>query len=89
MREMTALNWIRDNAKQFDQYELEVEGEKFIATWFSFNGRVPNRMVFELRDQLSHLVVNDNENEVLRVGGQYRADFNKCSYTRAIYTKAA
>lgn len=86
---MTALNWIRDNAKQFDQYELEVDGQVFVATWFSFNGRVPNRMVFELQKQLSQLVVNETENEVLRVGGQYRSDFNKCAYTRAVYTKAA
>jgi hypothetical protein len=87
--EMSALNWVRNNAKQFDKYELEVEGEKFVATWFSFNGRVPNRMVFELQKELSGLVVTGTENEVLRVGGQYRSDFNKCVYTRAVYTKAA
>lgn len=86
---MSALNWIRNNAKQFDQYELEVEGEKFIATWYGFNGRVPNKMVFDLKKELSSLVVTETENEVLRVGGQYRSDFNKCAYTRAVYTKAA
>ncbi|QND42990.1 hypothetical protein HB770_21040 [Rhizobium leguminosarum bv. viciae] len=86
---MTALNWIRENAAQFDQYDLEVEGEKFVATWYRFNGRVPSRMVFELKKELSALVVSETENEVLRVGGQYRSDFNKCAYTRAVYTKAA
>ncbi|MHC2353368.1 hypothetical protein ACVMB3_002826 [Sinorhizobium meliloti] len=86
---MSALNWVRDKAKQFDQYELEVEGEKVVATWYSFNGRVPNRMVFELQKELSALVVTDTENEVLRVGGPYRSDFNRCAYTRAVYTKAA
>lgn len=86
---MSALNWVRNNAKQFDQYELEVEGEKFIATWFSFNGRVPSKMVFDLKKELSALVVTETENEVLRVGGQYRSDFNKCAYTRAVYSKAA
>lgn len=86
---MNALNWVRNNAKQFDQYELDVDGEKFVATWYGFNGRVPNRMVFELQKELSALVVTDTENEVLRVGGPYRSDFNKCAYTRAVYTRAA
>lgn len=86
---MSALNWIRKNSKQFDRYEIEVEGEKFIATWFGFTGRVPNKMVFDLKRELSSLVVTETENEVLRVGGQYRSDFNKCEYSRAVYTKAA
>ncbi|MGV1985635.1 hypothetical protein ACQZ5N_03375 [Agrobacterium sp. 22-221-1] len=85
---MSALDWIRKNAKQFDQYELEVEGKKFVATWYSFNGRVPNKMVFDLKRELPSLVVTETENEVLRVGGQYRSDFNKCAYTRAVYTAA-
>lgn len=85
---MSALDWIRKNAKQFDQYELEVEGKKFVATWFAFNGRVPNKMVFDLKRELPSLVVTETENEVLRVGGQYRSDFNKCAYTRAVYTEA-
>lgn len=86
---MSALDWVRANAKQFDQYELEVEGEKFVATWYSFKGRVPNKMVFDLKRELSSLVVTETENEVLRLGGQYRSDFNECEYSRAVYTKAA
>ncbi|HAU74865.1 MAG TPA: hypothetical protein DCW88_04845 [Agrobacterium sp.] len=85
---MSALDWVRKNAKQFDQYELEVEGKKFVATWYSFNGRVPNKMVFDLKRELASLVVTETENEVLRVGGQYRSEFNKCTYTRAVYTEA-
>jgi hypothetical protein len=84
---MTALDWVRGKAVQFDQYELEVEGEKIVATWFKFSGTVPNRMVFELKKQYGQLVVTDTENEVLRVGGQYRSDFNKVEYSRTIYEK--
>lgn len=84
---MNALDWVRNAAKQIDQYEIEVGGEKYIATWFSFKGSVPARMVFELKSMLSSLVVTDTENEVLRVGGQYRSDFNKCEFTRATYSK--
>lgn len=85
---MTALDWVRANATQFDQYDLEAEGQRYVATWFKFEGRIPNHMVFELKRELTRLVKTETENEVLRVGGQYRSDFNKCAYTRTIYTKA-
>lgn len=86
---MTALTWVRENSKQFDQYELDVDGEKFVATWFKFEGRVPARMIYQLRDELKNLVVTETENEVLRLSGPYRSDFTKCAYTRTVYTKAA
>ena len=34
---MAALDWIRKNAKQFDQYEIDVDGKKFTATWYAFS----------------------------------------------------
>lgn len=83
-----AIEWVRNNAKQFDQYELEVEGKKVIATWFSFKGRIPTKMVYELRSQMGELIVSDSENEVLRLGGQYRSEFNNCVFTRTTYEAA-
>lgn len=80
-----AIDWVRANAKQFDQYVLEADGAKYIATWFSFKGRIPSRMVYELKSQLGELITTDTENEVLRLGGQYRSDFNKCVFTRTTY----
>lgn len=86
---MSALDWIRRNATQFDQDELEVEGVKYVATLYRFKGRVPKKMVYDLTRELSSLVVTETERERLLVGGQYRSDFNKCEYSRVVYTKAA
>lgn len=84
---MSALDWIRKKSKQFDQYELEHEGGNYLATWRSFRGRIPNKMVYELRKELPSLINTKLENETLRIGGQYRSDFNNCEYIHVVYTK--
>lgn len=96
---MNALEWLRTKATKSETYDLAISAEDaaanecepgtYTVTRWHFAGRIPNRMVFELRKLTGALVVTDTENEVLRVGGQYRSDFNKCEFFRTTYERKA
>lgn len=97
---MAALDWVRNKADkkpvEFMIVSPEDAGEATIAgTWrvtrWHFKGRLPSRMVFQLRDEQAHNKLEKTfdgsrqVNETLRIGGQYRSEFNNCEFSRTEY----
>ena len=87
--DMNALDWIRSKAVVKSTEVLEMEdGSAYSVVFSAFNGRLPNRMVYQVLDQMDELVnIPDEVVETIRVGGQYRSDFGKCEFLRTDYIK--
>lgn len=95
---MSALDWIRGKAVVYSVETMTVSPEKaeqgtkpglWQVTRLHFKGRLPTKMVYSVKAELGKLVKSfdgDKQvNEYLRVGGQYRSDFNNCEYSKTIY----
>lgn len=95
---MTALDWVRNKANQTTVESMEIpvesagEGTK-PGTWrvtnWVFKGTLPVKMAAQIRNEFDKLVkVQSGDiqtNEVLRIGGQYRSDYNKCEFYKTVY----
>lgn len=95
---MSALDWVRSKAAQTTVESMEIpvesagEGTK-PGTWrvtsWHFKGALPLKMAAQIRNEIGKLVkVQSGDiqtNEVLRIGGQYRSDYNKCEFSKTVY----
>lgn len=97
---MSALDWLREKAKEQPESFMTIapdqcdEGTKpglwRIRRWH-FKGRLPTKMVYQLKNRgtlgtLESVQSGDTQvNEVLRLGGQYRSEFNNCEFGRVVY----
>lgn len=99
---MSALDWVRSKAGkrpvEFMTVTQTEEGEEALAgTWrvtrWHFKGRLPSRMVYQLRDEQAHNKLEKTfdgakqVNETLKIGGQYRSEFNDCEFSRTEYER--
>ena len=82
---MSALNWLREHAKEISEETFDVEGAPYTAKSFAFEGHVPMRMIHQLRKQLAQVIKTDDVHEVLFVGGPNRSDATKCQFYRTEY----
>ena len=95
---MNALDWIRDKAEVSGVETMTIlpeqagQGTKsglWQVTRLHFKGRLPTKMVYSVKAELGKLVkLYDGDkqiNETLRVGGQYRSEFNNCEYSKTVY----
>lgn len=97
---MSALDWLRGKAdakpvrfltvSEADAGEATIAGTWKVTGWH-FKGRLPSRMVFQLREENQNGKLQktfDGKRQVeetLRLGGQYRSEFNNCEFWRTEY----
>lgn len=88
---MNAIEWVRSKAAFKGTNRLTVpegdEAGEYESKVYGFEGRVPARMVYQLRKESSMLVKNDKVYENIILGGKYRSDFNRVIYGRLEYTR--
>ena len=93
---MSALDWVRNKASQTEVYTLDIESESEgtkAGTWrvtrWHFKGTLPNRMAAQIRNEICKLIKTESGDiqttETLKIGGQYRSDYNKCEFFRSVY----
>lgn len=95
---MSALNWVREKAVERETSFMDVPAEsadedtkpgKWKMTRWHFRGILPMKMAAQIRNETSKLVKTHSgdiqTNEVLRIGGQYRSDYNKCEFSKTVY----
>ena len=95
---MTALDWLRSKAvlRLTDQVEIgeadadvECPAGVYKICYFQFEGVVPTRMAFELRDSKTLAALTNTAliSERLQLGNGYRSGFNNVRYARSEYTR--
>lgn len=95
---MSALDWVRNKAAQTEIDTMEIpaesagEGTK-AGTWrvtrWHYKGTLPIKMAAQIRNEICKLVKIESGDiqttETLKIGGQYRSDYNKCEFFRTVY----
>jgi NAD(P)H-hydrate repair Nnr-like enzyme with NAD(P)H-hydrate dehydratase domain len=94
---MSAISWIRDNAKKYATDTLVISTEEaasvgcgagtYIVERFSFRGFLPNHMANELRKTRATINRTETETETLLLGGNGNtSQRNYCEFYRSTYT---
>lgn len=95
---MSALEWLRSKAKEQPESYMTIpeseasEGNK-AGLWkirrSYFKGRLPTAMVYQLKNRGTTLTKVESGDvqvlETLKLGGQYRSEFNNCEYWYTTY----
>ena|SRR6218665_2292959 len=96
---MSALDWLRNKATvrpieymivtEEDSASTGTKPGKWKITRSVFKGRLPTKMVFQVKGEYAKLIKQfDGDiqiNESIRLGGQYRSEFNNCEFFRTVY----
>lgn len=81
---MSALDWIRSKAVIVNQDAwTNDDGMRISTVTYGFRGRLPKRMMPQLKNPA--LITGEKVNETLALNGPYRSDYGKCEYTRTEY----